>query len=371
METSEANESTEPRVAMVYGFWAQNIGNAFFNVGGRWILDQVFGEGNVSEIQDQPGYRTFHNQSKGNPSTAFQLIERLDVDYVVLQGPMFTTTFRALWAPAFKAFRERGVKVILLSAAFFRYTEEEIRSATEFLAEYPPAMISTRDAKSYELVKDVCEHTYNGIDSAFFVPKAYTPVKLVGDPYVAVNFDQYPEPRIHVAPDQASLGSNGKTDVSFEALGQWWGLQNPKLQTWFSKAGQWQCYLGAKIDFRSLPDRVGSYEIVRPEHRSNPHMTWKIYGRKNGIVSDEPFTYFSVYANAELTISDRVHACVATLAYGKPAMLCHPTPRGHLFARVGLEDVRVRPVLLDQEMVEGERQKEVEFLKQAVAATRA
>ena len=57
-----------PKVAIVSGQWGQNIGNAFFNLGGMHVMEQVFGQ--VSCIfQDQPNYRTLHNKFKGNPES--------------------------------------------------------------------------------------------------------------------------------------------------------------------------------------------------------------------------------------------------------------------------------------------------------------
>jgi len=44
------------RVALVSGGWGQNIGNAFFNIGGKRILEEVFAKHRVEFIQDQPGY---------------------------------------------------------------------------------------------------------------------------------------------------------------------------------------------------------------------------------------------------------------------------------------------------------------------------
>lgn len=360
------NHSQRPVVALVYGFWGQNIGNAFFNVGGKWIVEQMFPEHDVLEIQDQPGYRTFHKQHTGNPKNDVGLLEHLDVDYVVLQGPMLTSNFRHLWEPTFKALRKRGVKVVLLSAAFFQYTDREINDVRKFLSEYPPVLISTRDGDSYEHVHDLAEQTYSGIDSAFFAPKAYRPVPLEIEPYVTLNFDQYPEPRIDTVPSDQSL--SGDFDKTFEALGLTWGAKQPWLQMKFSDAGQWQCYLGARLDFRKLPERVGGYLAIRPEHRVNPHITWKVYQQPNSIGSDEPFTYFTVYAQTKLTLSDRVHACVATLAYGNPAMLYHPTPRARLFERVGLTQIREKPVTLDQDYLESERQSQIEALSNMAAS---
>ncbi len=356
---------SKPRVALMYGHWGQNIGNAFFNIGGRWILDQMFPDAHIFEIQDQPGYRTFNRKRNGNPKNDLGLLKHLEADYVVLQGPMLTETFGALWEDTFQILHARGTKVILLSAAFFHYTEKEIAAALSVLEKYPPAIISTRDRQSYEIIKDAAEHTYAGIDSAFFVPKAYEPPRLDLGPYITLNFDQYPEPDITLAKPGFLKGQS--FDSSFEFLNRDWGLAAPSFQTKMSKAGQWQCYLGAFADFRNLPADMDGLKVVRPEHRVNPDMVWKIYRQPNGLCSDEPYTYFTIYSQTELTLSDRVHACVMSLAYGRPAMLFHPTPRGHIFERVGMEAIRDKPVKLDPTYLESERQAELAFLRNAVA----
>jgi len=357
-------KTLKPRVAIVHGFWGQNIGNAFFNIGGRWIAEQVF-PGEVAEILDQPGYRTFNRKSRGNPQKDFGLLSKLDVEYLILQGPMLTTTFRTLWEPTFKALASRGTKIILLSAAFFRYTKEEIASVTEFLKEYPPCLISTRDADSYELIRTLSAHTYSGIDSAFFAPKAYTPVRLHTGPFICLNFDQYPEPNLSVR--NASEHFGGTFDKSFDFHEKKWYASQPRMLNRLAGAGQWQCYLAALLDFRRLPAEIADFSIVRTDHRFNPHVTWKIYQHENAVASDEPFTYFSLYAGTQLTLSDRVHACVATLAYGNPAMLYHPTPRARLFARVGLDKIREFPCVLDQDYLNQECDAEIAFLKRAIS----
>lgn len=350
---------------MVYGFWGQNIGNAFFNIGGRWIAEQLF-PGQVAEILDQPGYRTFNRKSKGNPAKDFGLLSKIDVDYLILQGPMLTSTFRTLWEPTFKALRARGTKIILLSAAFFQYSEKEIADATGFLKEYPPHIISTRDGDSYSHIQGLAPYTYSGIDSAFFAPKAYTPVRFDTRPYICLNFDQYPEPNLVVQENGANPPKS--YDRQFTALNRQWYATQPGFINRFAGRGQWQCYLAALMDFRKLPNEIGGFEVIRTDHRFNPHITWKVYQHPNAVASDEPFTYFSLYAGTQLTLSDRVHACVATLAYGNPAMLYHPTPRARLFARVGLGEIRERPMTLDQAYLEQERMNEIKFLKDAVNA---
>lgn len=355
--------SARPKVALVSGFWGQNIGNAFFNIGGKWILEQVFGEGEVDFIQDQPGYWTFNNKMKGNPANNVVLLKYLDVDYIVLQGPCLSAYFEPLWNETLTELTRRGTKLILLGAAFFKYTPEEIRAAKVMIDRFKPVLISTRDSRSYEILKDWVPHTHDGIDSAFFVPKAYTPFKLT-KPYITLNFDRFPEPNITLG------GQPGEGEgVSFEELGARWRLEIPKTQDWFSHKGKAEAYFGHLIDRRKLPSELLGRMVIRPEHRMNPHLGWKIYSQPNALVADEPWTYFTVYAGTDLTLADRVHACVMTLAYGNPAMLFTPSPRSALFERVGMTEIKQRPLRLEPDYLEEQRQNELAFLKDAVAAT--
>lgn len=362
---TESEPTHHPRIAIVGGFWGQNIGNAFFNVGGRWILDQVFGEANVGFVQDQPGYRTFHRQSGGNPPRDLGLLDHIDVDWIVLQGPMLTMNFRSLWQPTFQRLRERGTRVMLLSAGLSEYSQPEIDESRRFLAELKPDILVTRDRRTFEAVGDVVERAYDGIDSAFFISRAFTPHRLTLEPYIAVTFDRYPEPTISVAPSDGELPDAATT--RFEALGRHWGLAFPGLSSAIANQGWIQAYLGSLLDRRRLPTHVDGHLIVRPEHRSNPHIGWKVYRHDNAVTSDEPFTYFTIYAGAELTISDRVHACVASIAYGTPAMLFARTGRASLFDRLGLGAIRKEPQVVPRPTLMQEQESELRFLRDAVA----
>ncbi len=355
-----------PRAVLVSGFWGQNIGNAFFNLGGRWLLEQSLPSGvEVTWFQDQPGYRTFNNQAKGNPRNDAGLIAQLDIDYLVLQGPMLTQTFRALWEPTFAALRDRGVKIVLLSAGLFRYTEDEIREATAFLRAYPPAIITTRDSETFKHVATLAPHTYDGIESAFCVPDAFTPPALHAPATVAVCFDRYPEPDFQVSRTSAPR-LPGKH--AFEFDGTHWEWSSPRLPTALASLGPRAAYLGTLLDRRELSSTLGRWDVLRPEHRTAPFVGWKVFKRPGSVASDEPFTYLTTYAHAELTLSDRVHACVAAIAYGRPAMLFTSTPRAHLFDRVGLEGIREAPVCLPEARRVAERDALVSFLREAFAA---
>ena len=62
-------------------------------------------------------------------------------------------------------------------------------------------------------------------------------------------------------------------------------------------------------------------------------------------------------------MSDRVHACAVTLAYGHSAMLFAKTDRHGLLGRVGADGITERPVKLDMEWLENEKKSQIDWLK--------
>ncbi len=103
--------------------------------------------------------------------------------------------------------------------------------------------------------------------------------------------------------------------------------------------------IATRLKRQNAPTHVGAMRIVRPRHRTNPHLPLLLYGEANCVASDEPYTYLTVYANTALTLSDRVHACVASMAYGNEAMLFNPrTKRASLFDAVGAASIGTRPI---------------------------
>jgi hypothetical protein len=345
------------QIALTSGHWGQNIGNAFFNIGGRWVLEQVFPEADICFILDQPGYRTFHNKHSGNPPNDFGLMKYLDVDLLVLQGPLLTDSFPVLWRETLQALKDRGVKYGFMSTALFRHTPSEVEVNRRFIEEFPPAFLSTRDTETYEHFKDLAPVAYDGIDSAFFTPEASHPPKLTCAPYVVMNFDRWPEPRVQIDAAPPRIDSQ---DFIFE--GQTWHLDAPGLFTKMADKNKYASYIAAFMDRRQLPNSLGKRQIVRTEHRVNPFIGPKVYKRPNMVCSDEPWTYLTVYANSALTVTDRVHACAATLAFGGPSILFAKTSRARLFDRVGAGKVLREVVQLPLESLEAERRRQIEFL---------
>jgi hypothetical protein len=116
-------------------------------------------------------------------------------------------------------------------------------------------------------------------------------------------------------------------------------------------------------------------EIVRPHHTvwfpfkisKIPRMYKQYYFKENIFFSDIPQEYIDIYSNAYITFSDRVHACVLTLAYGGEARLFFDTDRSLLFDRVGLSSISDELVSLSSEKIEKEKRKQIDFVESVLS----
>jgi hypothetical protein len=338
-------------IALVAGFWGQNIGNAFFNLGGLRCLEAA--GHHVFPIQDQPAYWTFRNESKGSYANRWPVLDALDVDLVVLQGPVFTRNFASIWADDLCRLGARGVRWAALSAGFRSYSEEERAVARDVIEQVPPLFLSTRDPLTASMLRHEAPAVRSGIDSAFFLPRAYSPPRVAAE-YIALCFDHYLEPDVGEAAAAGHELPNGRTiAVEFRAS-----------RDALPRRSKAHAYVAQLADRRRAPTEVAGYQVVRPEHRTNPHVPIKIYRKPNAIASDEPWTYAAVYANAALTVSDRVHACVASLAYGTPARLHNPTTsRKVLFDPVGADRIEHEVVTVSRGVLDDAWGSLVEFLE--------
>ena len=117
-------------------------------------------------------------------------------------------------------------------------------------------------------------------------------------------------------------------------------------------------------------DSIGQYKVIRTDQRFHPHYRNKIYRQNNSFCADLPYGYLNLYANATLTLSDRVHACAATLAFGNSAMLFVNTDRLGLLGRVGAEGITVHPVQLDLNLLADEKSRMVAWLEKTMTEDR-
>ena len=351
------------KVAYCTGFWCTNIGNGFFSMGVEYALKRVLGEKNVTVVSDLQTYTTSYGKRLYVDKNQLEYISSLDVDYVVLAGPVLSRYFLGLWKDILLRLKKRGIGYIILSAGTMKLNESESNVIKDFFKECPPYALSSRDQSVYEKFDSFAKHAYNGICFSFFTPDCYSPAGLSGlSPYVVYNFDKIMEPEVCIEQQEKKNYAH-----QFEYEGDAYKVSYPKWLTAVSaKTDRFTdalIYAASILPAKKRKDEMGCYRIIRTDHRFHPHFRRKIYQQANSFVADLPYGYLNLYANAELTLSDRVHACAVTLAFGHSAMLFAKTNRCGLLERVGAEGISDHPVKIDMSYLEDEKAKQLEWLK--------
>jgi len=344
--------------AIVFGGWSTNIGNSFFQLGAKYVLEKAFPHHNILLIQDQPGY---YNVKRGTPKNAFIPLENMRIDYLVILGPFLRPEIGKIWGSTFEKILNDNVKIIILSAGMMDYGDKTVRTAREWLSKIKPYILTTRDEETYQNFSDFAKYSYNGIDLAFYVPDFYTPNDLKIDRCLVLNFDKTPEPKITISRNKKDISSADKIFTFDDKL---WGLKFPSFLTWLSTRSKIISVLGPLLDIRrDFPEKIDKMKIIRTDHRFNPIIFSKLYKKPMSFCSDIPWGYLDIYSQASLLLSNRVHACVAALAHGNPAMLFSKTPRARLLERVGAKDITKKPVKVSQKKLKKEKKELIAFLK--------
>ena len=151
-----------------------------------------------------------------------------------------------------------------------------------------PYAIITRDNIAFSNYKCFAEKPFDGCDNAFFVN--HLPLKGVSfdfSPYVVLNFDKF---------------------------------KNKNLEKRLAKESA-----------------TTSYNVIKTSHV--PHPDKAIFpvpkkGKLTTLISENPYDYLLLYANAKNVYSDRIHACIVSLAYGVPCRLYSDSPRLSIFQKV-------------------------------------
>jgi hypothetical protein len=349
-----------PTVSLVYGFWGQNIGNAFFNLGGAYQLRKIVGAENLFLIQDASAYWTLHRKRSGNFANWWNPVRRVSTDWLVLQGPVLTSYVGTIWDEILNSLAERGVDVGLIGAGFFRYDADEVAAAVAFLRRHPNIrFVACRDSDTFRRLSAADLGTvdlFDGIDSVFFSHYDLKPQPLVSEPFVALNCDLTPEPTLY---DTGALGRFRFTEDGRELS------FSPREATRRSQSARYVASAIAVLQRGKQPRRWGDLEIVRTDHRTNPHLAFRTYGAPNSVASDEPYTYATLYANATAVLSDRVHAVALGHNLGTATYFLGETPRASLLDRVARVDPATRRIEGTVDL-ESEREAQLRWLRSRI-----
>lgn len=324
--------------------WASNIGNPFFYLGVAKAITSAVPQAEIIETGSNP---VLPLKLKGSmESNAFNYAAfGSNADAVLFTGPMFDLNFRKLFEPALARAKEAGMKIFLLSAGSINYDDEEVAHCREVLAQYQPDVLATRDPQTFERYGDCARHNYNGICGAWFAPDYYpgydTPA--LGD-YITSCFDFQPEPSGEILLDAATAAP----------------ARLPAMPNYGKISGRLR-----RVLQRGQADMIGQYKVVRPCHRpANDPRT--IFTQPNTFAAYTPYGYLNLYRNTTVTVTDRLHASVVTMAYGNPAYLFMRSKRSYLLDAVGLNYEPGVRMELDQDLLEKKKSGLRSFLKSAI-----
>ena len=351
-------ETTMPiRVAYCTGFWCTNVGNAFYSLGVEYALKQILGDENVVLVSDVQTYTTSYGKRLYPHRNQLEYLSKLKVDYIVLAGPVLSKYFLNLWKEILVCLERRGIRYIILSAGMMKMNSEALSECQSFFMQHPPYAFVSRDKETFDTFGSFAENAYDGICFSFFAPDYYHACGIA-DEYITLNFDKISEPKI--------WSDDNYADSSFTLDGAYIHIRDTglfsKLSAKTDRFSDALIYVTSILPKKRRSNKIGKYTVYRPDHRFHPHFRSKIYGQANSFCADVPYGYLSLYANTYLTLSDRVHACAVTMAFGHSAMLFAKTNRIGLLERVGAKNITSQPTSLNMSFLDEEKDKMLDWI---------
>lgn len=323
--------------------WASNIGNPFFTLGVKHAVEAAFPKAEVVFTASNP---IMAKGLKGRgESMAFNYPSYLgEVDAIMFAGPMLDKNFGRIFGPALRAAKHKKMKIFLVSAGGIEYDDEEIRHCRDALSQIRPDILYTRDRETFEFYGDLAKESHSGVCGAWFVPDYYpgydTPELK---PYITSVYDTRAEPPL--ASLNAAIGNADFVNVP---------VYSGRYKGWISR-----------ILDRKEVEKADRHMIVRPCHRpTNPNFA--VFSKPNTFASYTPYGYLNLYRNTTVTVTDRLHAAVATLAYGNPAYLTLRSNRVKLLNAAGVEYKYGKRLVVDSAHLGSLKEGVISFLRGAI-----
>ncbi|NQE05804.1 hypothetical protein C5S32_08030 [ANME-1 cluster archaeon GoMg1] len=312
-------------IVQMGGAWPINIGNAFIELGSIYTIKKALGDCNVVLCSSLPKcflsrgalstpVRILDFSITDKTSNLFDIREAIKADYVVFSDATLTENWMKLCFPDKLLKKNKDTKIIINGGGGGSYTEREIEIVRDYFKKMNLCAFISRDVKAFRAYEGIAEHSFNGIDCGFFVNNYFAPPTLDLPRYITLTFDKKKEPK----------------------------LKNEKRT--IIRTHHW-CWSESGFLKRVIYYKGG-------------------FNKKNTLISDLPQDYLVVYANTEETHSDRVHACVPTLAFGKPAKLYSDTRRALLFDRVNAGSIKSQLTYPDTKKIEKEKERQIRFLSE-------
>lgn len=321
-----------------------NLGDGFYQFSLYHFFKKIYPEHDIF-MGEGPVKRAFHPNDK-QLKNALKLNEYQQADLHVFSGPIVMALNNDEYKTPIKKIIESGSKYCLISVSCSGLSGNHLREVQDFLKEYPPVLFSSRDPETYEKFKDHVPNAYNGICTAFMVNELLQVDTLKLDSkYFISSFYRNPEPIFESDTDEPNIG-----DVKMKENKNFINLLpyriNRNLQI-----------------YNKTQSNLGKLKIVRTVQQVSNKSNNFNFKYPNSFISFNPLTFLSAFKGAEFTISERVHACAVTLAFGKPAQILIDNPRCGIFERFGFDWKSENGIMRPKKDFSKTIQKEMDLLK--------
>ncbi|MBU7008189.1 polysaccharide pyruvyl transferase family protein [Phosphitispora fastidiosa] len=327
--------------------WPTNIGNAFVQLGMMNYLKRALGE--KAEVYHYGSLSTFLFWKNGYPQNDLNISNISKFDYIIIGGMTQCVDYYKSVQLILKNFVKIGTKIIISGGGGQDYNQKEIEEVRGLMKQIPIYAFISRDTYSFEEYGDLAEKSFDGIDSAFFVGDNFIPIPLDISDFNVINFDSLEEPVIFNTSNNEDQGAPRKMGLKKYTF--------DLLKTILKK--NYELAVPSRLDMEGR-------KVIRTHHAAWPtEINENMYKGMNTLISDIPTDYLTLYSQVHTVYSDRVHACVAALAFGNRAMLFgKENPRIRMFERIGAGGILKGPVQVDMNSLEENKTHQVNFLKE-------
>lgn len=245
--------------------WFTNVGEAFIDLGIKSIVSNITKKnGEIHYACVSPMSSIYLPKSVGG--RAFRNEDFFEPDVLLLAGmyatsEVFKDDGTSITYEYTKKLRKKGKQVAFIGVGGETYTEKEKDDVLRGMELLKPLFIVTRDKKTYDLYSDYFE-CQKGLDCAFWLNDEYNPVGLWHKNYIVSTFNRSDEPL-------------------------------------------------------ELEDKEKYVHPWHFQYTLNEKKT-RYLSKNNLFISDSPYEYLTLYANADKVYTDMVHATIPSLVYETP-----------------------------------------------------
>lgn len=310
--------SADLTIAVESSTW-NNIGDAFYQNSLIHQFRKHFPAYDVVSM-DGPVQRAFRPGK--HIGRAYDSRPRVDAAHYVFSGPILGATFVDHYGPLIKDLVARGRSYSLMSV-HCNAEGEALERNKRLLRAHPPVAIHTRDHLTFEKLKGIAPCEMDGICFAFFVSEIpHLPILDQKEPYICASYYRGWEPAF------AGVASSA-TELQTSGVRLEWHKQLDQKKWRFARMFEYR---------RPSADKLGPWTIIRPVQAFSP-LPRLTFSKANSFISYNPNNFLAIYKYCQGTLTDRVHAGVATLSFGKAAKVERVDTRFTLFDRVPVKDV--------------------------------